>query len=45
MIKMKYICDECGEPCILEVENDASVPTGCPYEEMKYPYWHILKEE
>jgi len=42
---MKYICDECGEACILEVESNAGVPTVCPYEETKYPDWIILKEK
>ena len=41
----KYICDECGTPCILEVEKDASKPTVCPYEETEYPYWREFKEE
>jgi len=46
---MKYICnicdDICGNLCILEVEDDAVIPTECPYGETQYPDWIILKEE
>jgi len=42
---MKFICEDCGEPCILEVEDDASVPIKCPYGETVYSNWVILKEE
>jgi len=42
---MKYICNNCCEPCILEVEDDAAIPTECPYSETGYPEWYILKEE
>ena len=42
---MKYICNNCCESCILEVEDDAAIPTECPYAETKYPDWIILKEE
>ena len=42
---MKYICNNCCEQCILEVEDGAVTPTVCPYEETKYPDWIILKEK
>ena len=42
----KFICDECGTSCILEVEEeDASKPTVCPYDETEYPYWREFEEE
>ena len=46
---MKFICnlcdDICENPCILEVEGDAVIPTKCPYGETQYPEWIILKGE
>jgi len=42
---MKYICKNCCESCILEVEDDAAIPIQCPYGETQYPEWVILKEE
>ena len=41
----KYICEICGEPCILEVEKVASKPFKCPYNETQYPEWELMKEE
>ena len=41
----KFICDECGTPCILEVEKGASKPTNCPYNENECPYWREFEGE
>ena len=43
--RVKYICEECGEPCILEVERDASPPIKCPYGEAEHPFWELMVEE
>ena len=40
----KYICAICGEPCILEVERDASEPFQCPYDETQYSEWELIEE-
>ena len=39
----KYICELCGEPCILEVEKAASKPIQCPYGETEEPEWELMK--
>ena len=38
----KYICEECSTPCVLEVEEDASEPCGCPYKRHYYD-WELMK--
>ena len=42
MVK-KYICELCGEPCFLEVEESAEKPYLCPYHEIKKPEWELMK--
>ena len=41
----RYICNLCGEPCILEVEENTCAPFACPWNETDYPEWELLKEE
>ena len=41
----KYICELCGDSCILEVKKDSSTPPDCPYGETLYPEWELMKED
>ena len=41
----KYICELCGDLCILEVKKDSSTPSDCPYHETQYPEWELMKED
>ena len=42
----KYICELCGEPCILKVEKAASKPYLCPYgETFERIEWELMKED
>ena len=41
----KYICTLCGEPCILQLKDNAAEPYACPFGETDYPEWELMKED
>lgn len=38
-----FMCESCGEPCILHVPEDVDAPEGCPYLGGEHePAWHEM---
>ena len=42
--RIKYICEECVSPCIIEVDIGDAIPFACPYAEIKNPEWELMEE-
>lgn len=43
---IKYICNSCGcGNCILEVQDDASIPEWCPYDRTQTSNWNLIFHE
>lgn len=42
---MKYKCDECEFPCILEIEHSELKPDHCPFEYGRNVEWQEMSQE